>query len=185
MFKHAGTREIRTERLLLRKFCPEDAQAMFANWTSDPEVARYTNWGAHESVETTGAFLGYLLGKQENPDNYAWGIERAGELIGSIDVVAASEERRACSIGYCLSRRCWNQGIMTEALRAVVAYLFENTDFERIEAEHMKANAASGRVMQKAGLRFVAERPTPIKKDGSVQDICFYALARAPQEAQV
>ena len=179
MFTHSGTREIRTERLLLRKFRPDDAPAMFANWTSDPEVARYTTWGAHESIQTTEAFLGYLLGKQENANTYAWGIEFGGELVGSIDVVSAEEARRACDIGYCLSRRRWGQGVMTEALRAVIDYLFSHTDFERAEAEHHALNPASGRVMQKAGMHFVEEKPAYLPKEGAEQLVLNYALERA------
>ena len=42
--RHCGTKEIRTLRLTLRRFVPEDAPAMFRNWASDPEVTQYLTW---------------------------------------------------------------------------------------------------------------------------------------------
>ncbi|MCR5079293.1 MAG: GNAT family N-acetyltransferase, partial [Bacilli bacterium] len=46
-----------TERLILRKLKQEDAEAIFHNWASDPEVARYVTWPAHTSIETTNALV--------------------------------------------------------------------------------------------------------------------------------
>ncbi|HEY8392736.1 MAG TPA: GNAT family protein [Capillibacterium sp.] len=58
-----------------------------------------------------------------------------------------------CEIGYCLSKRYWNQGIMTEALKAVIAYLIKEVGFKRVQAVHQVENPASGRVMIKAGMK--------------------------------
>jgi ribosomal-protein-alanine N-acetyltransferase len=50
--KHIGTKRIETERLILRRVTHEDAQAMYRNWASDPEVTRYLTWPTYEKVET-------------------------------------------------------------------------------------------------------------------------------------
>ncbi|MFR2088679.1 MAG: GNAT family N-acetyltransferase [Faecalibacterium sp.] len=51
--RHAGTQDIETPRLLLRRLLPEDAPQMYANWASDPEVTRYLRWEPHKSPAET------------------------------------------------------------------------------------------------------------------------------------
>ena len=59
--KHCGTQRIETERLLLRRFSIDDADAMFRNWASDPEVTRFLTWPAHSSVEVSRAVCRVFL----------------------------------------------------------------------------------------------------------------------------
>ena len=124
--QHIGTQEIETPRLHLRRFTVEDAPAMFRNWASDPEVTRYLTWQPHPSVTDTEATLARWAADYEKPDTYRWCMEwkATGEVIGSIDVVDGNDNVRRAEIGYCMSRRFWGQGIMTEALIAVEDYLF-------------------------------------------------------------
>lgn len=51
---HKGTVMLETERLILRRFVAEDAEAMFRNWVNDPEVTRYLTWQPHGSIELLG-----------------------------------------------------------------------------------------------------------------------------------
>ena len=87
--KHLGTRTLETERLLLRRFTLEDAQAMYDNWASDEEVTKYLMWPAHESVETSRAVLAEWVADYEKPNCYQWAIvpKTFGQPIGSIAVV--------------------------------------------------------------------------------------------------
>lgn len=55
--RHCGTKVIETERLILRQFEMDDKTAMFNNWASDTDVAKYLTWPAHDSVELTGMFF--------------------------------------------------------------------------------------------------------------------------------
>lgn len=55
--KHIGTKNIETERLILRRFTLDDADAMYRNWVSDDEVTKYLTWPAHSSVDITKWFL--------------------------------------------------------------------------------------------------------------------------------
>ncbi len=55
--KHCGTQTLETKRLILRRFTVRDADAMYTNWASDPEVTRYLTWPAHAGVETSRAVL--------------------------------------------------------------------------------------------------------------------------------
>ena len=177
MLKHSGSPDLYTRRLHLRRYRLEDYRAMYDNWTSDPEVARYVNWGCHASPEITRGLVEMWVEGYESPTVYRWGIEMNGELIGDISVVLWNEDNESCEIGYCLCRRFWNQGIMSEALRRVIAYLFETVGFHRIALCHDTANPASGRVMEKCGLKKEGVfRGFKKRKDGSWMDVAWYAI---------
>ena len=165
--RHAGTQEIVTERLLLRRLLPQDAEMMYENWASDPEVTRFLRWEPHRNALQTVGLLAAWATLYPNPDYYQWAIvEKAtGQVFGSIGIfnaaLGAPEQKAAWpeldtsggvwEVGYCIGRKWWNKGFTTEALKAVVDYWFRNTDSNWLCCCYTKENPASGRVMQKAG----------------------------------
>ena len=76
-----------------------------------------------------------------------------GEVIGDLSVVAADMRSERAELGYCLAQAFWGRGVMTEALTAVLAFLFGEVGFSRVEAKYATANAASGRVLEKCGMK--------------------------------
>ena len=156
MLTHKGTKTIETERLILRQFVMEDAPAMFKNWASDPEVTKHLTWPTHASVAVSEVVLEDWTASYAKPDYYQWAIvlkENGPEPIGSIGVVGIDRKIRGATMGYCMSRTHWRKGIMAEALTALIGFLFDEVGFNRIEADHDPNNPASGRVMQKSGMR--------------------------------
>ena len=122
-----GTRTIETDRLVLRKFKIEDADDMYGNWTSDDEVTKFMPWPTHESAGFTRQLLTEWVSYYDDGGTYNWGITLKGDdhVIGNIAVVSKNENIRSFEIGYCLGKKHWGKGIMPEALRAVIAYLFD------------------------------------------------------------
>lgn len=165
--RHAGTQELVTDRLLLRRLLPQDAEMMYENWASDPEVTRFLRWEPHRNALQTVGLLAAWATLYPNPDYYQWAIvEKAtGQVFGSISIfnaaLGAPEQKAAWpeldtsggvwEVGYCIGRKWWNKGFTTEALKAVVDYWFRNTDSNLLCCCYAKKNPASGRVMQKAG----------------------------------
>lgn len=181
MLKHGGSLIIHTKRLVLRPYLPGDAQAMFDNWASDPEVTRYLSWQPHSELTVTEDIITQWVESYQSDCVYHWGITMEGELIGDISVVQWNERHEACELGYCLSRRYWGQGIMTEAVQSVMRYLFDRVGFHRIAIRHDIENPASGRVMQKAGLHYEGCLKDALKRpDGSFADICCYGAINGP-----
>ena len=150
---HKGTQSIKTERLTLRRFSTNDAEAMFSNWCNDARVSEYMSWEPHGNIAVTRAILGDWVMAYSNPAYYHWGIEMGGELIGSISAHNVNERIRSCEVGYALSYDKWNMGIMTEALTALLDFLFDEVGFNRVGALHRLENPASGRVMEKCGMQ--------------------------------
>lgn len=165
-----------TNRLVLRPFRIGDAAAMYKNWTYDERVARYCRWYPHKSISETEEFLNWELcsGKE-----YSWAItlKENDEPIGSIDLVGVNSFG-VPEIGYVLTYSYWGQGIMTEAVKAVIAELFRN-GFEKIGACHKVDNPASGRVMEKCGMTYVRNY-TAQKKFGSDEqcEVKFYEICK-------
>ncbi len=141
---------LETERLLLRPFTPDDAEAMFEGWTSDDEVTRYLTWSTHENVGMTRALLERWCAEYKKPErlNFAIVLKEEGRLIGGIDVVGYVDGVPV--IGYNLSRAYWGRGIMTEACRRVLDYLFSQ-GFETVRIDAMVENVGSRRVIEKCG----------------------------------
>ena len=167
----------------MRPFTVEDAPAMYERWASDPEVTECLTWQPHDSVEVSRAYLAALVAKYDRADYFDWAIELRGVgVIGSIGVVGYREETEAAEVGYCLSRAYWGQGIMPEALRAVIDFLFDEVGARRIAARHDAANPKSGRVMAKAGMKYEGTlRGAGYNNRGIIDEVC-YGMLREDRE---
>ena len=84
-------------------------------------------------------------------------------------------------MGYYLSEAYWNRGIGSRAVRLMVEFIFANTDILRIYAEPFAHNAASCRVLEKAGFRLEGILRKNAVKNGEVLDMKMYAIVREPQ----
>jgi [ribosomal protein S5]-alanine N-acetyltransferase len=178
---HIGTKEISTDRLLLRKIRLEDADNMFENWASDPKVTKFLTWSAHQSVDDTRRIIELWLKDIHELNVYRWAIElkSINKVIGTIDLVNVDSRHRCGTFGYCLSASYWNQGIASEALKAMLKYLFTEGDFHRIEATHLMENPASGKVMIKCGMKVEGiKRKKFLGNDGEFHDLVLYGILK-------
>lgn len=180
MLTHKGTQVIKTERLTLRKFTPNDAQAMFDTWANDERVTQFLTWEPHGTVDVTKSILTDWCNCYEKPDFYNWAIEFDGKLIGSIGCVETNENSERGEIGYCIGYDFWGKGIMSEATRAVLDYLLNEVGYNRLEIKHATKNPASGRVAQKCGLKFEGIKREYFKTiNGELLDIAFYSILKS------
>ncbi len=183
MLTHKGTQTIKTERLILRRFAIDDAQMMYDNWAKDKRVTKYMTWEPHASVEFTAEKLSEWVSSYQNENYYHWGIEFNSKLIGSIGVMEVSDRNSNGCIGYCIGYDYWGNGIMTEALSAVLKYMFEEVNMHRLAAYHDVENIGSGKVMEKAGMIFEGvDRESMIRIDGSYADMRCYGILKREWE---
>ena len=176
---HLGSLPIETDRLLLRPVALEDAEAMHRNWTGDDEVTKYLTWPTHTSVDATKGFVQYLLNGYADPKNYCWCIvlkDESPEPIGMISAVSMNEEVDSVQIGYCLGRKFWGRGIMTEALDLVIHFFFDLVGAQRIEARHDVNNPASGAVMRKCGMVYEGTLRRADKNNQGICDAAYYSI---------
>lgn len=141
----------RTERLLLRRPRLEDADAVFAHYAQDAEVTRYLTWPPHMELAQTQEFMASRIAAWESGEAYEWVITLppADEAIG---MLAVRLEGHKANLGYVLARAYWGQGIVTEAVQAVVDWLCAQPEIFRVWAVCDVNNPASARVMEKVGM---------------------------------
>ena len=163
--EHKGTKTIETDRLILRKFCAEDINAAYANWTSDEKVTEFLRWRTHTSVEITETVIRDWIKESEKPDFYQWAI-----VLKSMNIL---------HIGYCIGSKWWHKGITSEAFSAIIPYLFNEVGANRIESQHDPHNPHSGNVMKKCGLIYEGTLRQADFSNKGIVDACMYSLLKS------
>lgn len=144
-------KKVETRRLRLRRPVPGDADLIFRAYARDPEVTRYLVWVPHTSVEMTRTFVSDCENRWKNLVAFPYVITRKedGELLGMIEI---RPNRHRADFGFVLARAHWGQGLMPEAIAALVQVTLAQPLIYRMEATCDLDNKASARALEKAGL---------------------------------
>ena len=165
-----GTAELRTERLILRRYRPEDAPALYKEFGADAAMYQYSGWNPYRTPEMTQNTVRGFIDQYADKHFYGWVMESDDVLLGTIGAYDYKEDQ--IEAGFSVKRECWGLGYATEALNAVLEYLTENEGISRVTAWCASENTGSGRVLEKAGMILVN-----IEKDGlSVGDTVYDKL---------
>lgn len=170
---------LRTERLLLRRLEPSDARDMY-EYARLPEVTEYLLWSPHLSEEQTYQYLRQLRELYRGGTFCDWAVTLAesGKMIGTCGYTTYDTEHRRAEVGYVLNPRYWGQGIATEAVKAAVAFAFDELEMNRVEAHYIVGNDASRRVMEKCGMTFEGILRQYMCVKGHYRDIGVCAVTR-------
>jgi len=148
---------INTPRLLLRPFREEDLDDFYA-YASVDGVGQMAGWSPHKDKAESKKILDMFI---EGKKTFA--VEYEGKVIGSLGIEMYNEEHypefsslRCREIGYVLSKAYWGQGLMPEAVRKVIRYLFEEVNLDVIFCGHFLSNKQSKRVIEKTGFTHYA-----------------------------
>ena len=150
---------LETKRLILRDFVSNDWQALNAI-VSHPAVTKFMHFASWDEAQRRH-WLAHMIEEAYHPhpytDNWAITMRESGRLIGWLFIGASPEVAEAGTrgCGYALDPHVWDQGYMTEALRAAFTYEFTVRGTQHIPAECETPNLASARVMQKSGMAYV------------------------------
>lgn len=170
---------LETARLHLRPFVPDDAPRVFT-LASAPEVAATSLNIPHPYPEPLAAewIASHPAEAKRGMHVFAITERASGLLLGGISLGITHRHNRA-ELGYWIGLPYWGQGFATEAVRAVIAWGFDVHKLNRIFAQHFDGNTASGRVMQKAGMRYEGTLRDCIRKDGVYHSTPIYSIVRA------
>lgn len=170
---------IEAGRIAMRPFTPDDA-ATVEVLIDDADVAAgtltiphpYPKGSALPWIEAQGE--SYRAGK-----SLTWAVITASgdRLLGAISLRLTPAHHRA-ELGYWIARAEWGSGFATEAVRAAIAFGFDELALHRIDAHHFVENPASGRVMLKAGMSSEGRRRGAVWRDGVPRDLEEYAILR-------
>ncbi len=171
---------IRTERLLLSRFDPEEIPEL-EKLAGAPEIADTTLSIPHPyqrsdaerflTLQTKGAEEGkeLIFALHRQPD---------GRLVGCASLRDIDAENLQAELGYWIGVPYWNQGFATEAARALVHYGLEQLGLNRIYAHHMARNRPSGRVLERIGMQCEGVLRQRVRKWGRFEDVVLYAILR-------
>lgn len=168
---------LETERLVLRPFQREDAEALYA-YAKNPNVGPHAGWKPHESEEESLRIIEELfLVNQTRAVIY----KETETLIGTIALEPDKRRPEVASkeLGYSLAEEFWGKGIMTEAAEAVIAYAFDYMKLEVLAICTSPVNERSTRVIEKCGFKYEGtERNCYRIFDGSLRDSKCFSLLR-------
>lgn len=149
---------LKTERLILRPWRQEDLDD-FYEYASVDGVGQMAGWLPHESKEKSKEILSHFI-----EGKHVFALEHQGKVIGSLGIEKYKEDEfpeladlQGREIGYVLSKDYWGRGLMAEAVKEVMRYLFEDLQLDFIMIGHFIRNIQSRRVIEKCGLKFYRE----------------------------
>lgn len=174
------TLELHTPRLTLRSFRISDA-ADIVRLAGEREIAATTRHIPHPyELPAAEAWLASLAPAHERGEllNFATTLRTTGELIGAIGLVLNQVDRHG-ELGYWIGKPYWDNGYATEAARVIVQHAFGELRLHRIFAHHFSRNAASGRVMQKLGMKCEGYMREHRFKFGHYEDLVIYGMTSA------
>ena len=173
--KHRPTLE--TERLLLRPFELADAKEV-QGLAGDRSIADTTTSIPHPYEDGMAEeWISRHQGAFDQGKEVIFAIARKGDgaLVGAISLMGVSPGHQA-ELGYWVGKPYWGQGFCTEAARVVLRYGFYSMGLKRIHACHFARNPASGRVMQKIGMRHEGCRRGHVKKWDALENLVLYGI---------
>lgn len=147
---------IETDRLILRPWSETDAGALF-RYASDPDIGPIAGWPVHTSVENSREIIRTVFAA---PEVYAVVLKDTGEPVGSCGIMMADSLHSAdmkpgeAEIGYWIGKPYWGQGLIPEAVKALLARCFNDLHLDAVWCGYYEGNDKSKRVCEKSGFRF-------------------------------
>lgn len=150
---------IETERLVLRPWQPSDLEDLYA-YASVEGVGEMAGWSFHKNKEESQTILNSFI---EHKKTFALELKENGCVIGSLGIEGFEEEAfldsslQGRELGYVLSKEYWGEGLMPEAVRAVIQYCFNVLCYDFLLCAHFIRNSQSRRVIEKSGFSYVKD----------------------------
>ena len=170
---------LHTQRLLLRNFNASDLEAFLA-YRNDPAVARYQSWDVPYPREKAEEFIAEMSDiqapKQGHWFQLALELKETGALIGDAAFCIKDDDARQAVIGFSIASAYWRKGFATEALTALLDYLFEDIDLHRVTADCDVENVGSWKTLEKLGFRREAHFVESLLVDSKYTSEYYYGL---------
>jgi ribosomal-protein-alanine N-acetyltransferase len=171
---------IDTPRLILRGIRESDAEATFATF-SDAQTMEFYGEAPHQSLEESRELIRQIAGWYARREGIRWGVTLRGadEVIGSCGLFKFDEGFHHAETGYELRRAYWRQGIMSEAMRGLLGFGFNEMGLHRIEASVDAANERSKGLLRSLGFMHEGTLRQRFAWQGRFIDEYWFGLLRA------
>lgn len=167
----------KTERLILRDICPNDAFDMF-EYSCSPLVGPMAGWEPHRTIYETSAVINIFIESKNRgePGVFAIVDRKLNKMIGTIELYNYKPNFKA-ELGYALNPAYWGKGIIVEAANCLLEWGFNDLNLKRIEVAAFLENHQSQRVCEKLGFQKEGiARNAYLRYDGIVCDKVMYGM---------
>ncbi len=174
-------RKIETKNLILRQLNQEDAASVF-EYASCADVARYTSWVPHTSLDDSKSFISSIRYSSHNLGPYGICLkESQGHVIGMVQIIS-TKRRFEGQLAYSISQKFWRRGYGFEAAFCLIQKSFEEKMFKRISAKCGSENISSKHLLKKLGMQCEGCARSRYYK-GRFWDLEFYAILEREWES--
>lgn len=176
---------IETERLILRPWEESDADTLF-KYASDPDIGPIAGWPPHTSVENSREIIRTVFAA---PETYAVVLKETGEPVGSCGIMfsdslhSAEMKQNEAEIGYWIGKPYWGQGLIPEAVKALLARGFNDLHLDAAWCGHYDGNTKSKRVIEKCGFKFHHTNKDIVSPLGDRRTEHFYIMTKEDYHA--
>ena len=167
-----GTVDLWTERMVLRRYRPEDADDLYRYLGTDPAMYQYSGWNPYATLEMARETVQGFIDRYEDARTYSWVMDIDDVIIGTIGAYDYHDGQ--IEVGFSVVPGWQGRGLATEAMRKVLEYLTENEGIPRVTAWCAAENVGSKRVLEKAGMRLISEEKSGLEIGGKVYDKLNY-----------
>lgn len=169
---------IETERLILRPWRETDAAVLF-KYASDPDIGPVAGWPPHTSIANSLEIIRTVFAA---PETYAVILKDTDEPVGSCGIMfsdslhSAEMQQGEAEIGYWIGKPYWGQGLIPEAVRALLSRCFVDLHLNTVWCGHYDGNTKSKRVIEKCGFKFHHTNKDIISPLGDKRTEHFYIM---------
>ena len=167
-----GTVELWTDRMLLRRYRPEDAQALYRYLGTDPAMYKYSGWNPYATLEMAQETVREFIGSYGDEQSYSWVMDVDDGIVGTIGAYDFKDDQ--IEVGFSVVKGWQGRGLATAALKKVLEYLTENEGISCVTAWCAAENIGSRKVLEKAGMRLVSEEKDGLLVGDRVYDKLVY-----------
>ncbi len=163
-----GTVELWTDRLVLRRYRPDDAEDLHRYLGTDPAMARYSGWNPYATLEMARETVRRFVDGYADDHAYSWVMDVDDVIVGTIG--AYDYQDNQIEVGFSVVKGWQGRGLATEALKKVLEYLTENEGIGCVTAWCAAENIGSRRVLEKSGMKLVREEKNGLEVGDRVYD---------------
>ena len=167
-----GTVELWTERMILRRYRPEDADSLYQYLGTDPSMYAYSGWNPYATLEMAQETVRGFIASYDDEHVYSWIMDIDDAIVGTIGAYDYKDDQ--IEVGFSVVKDWQGRGLATAALKKVLEYLTGNEGISCVTAWCADENIGSQKVLEKAGMKFLCTEKNALTVGDRVYDKLTY-----------
>ncbi len=167
-----GCVELRTERLILRRYRLEDANDLYRYLGTDPAMYQYSGWNPYATPEMARETVQRFIDSYDDEHVYSWIMDIDDVIVGTIGAYDYKDNQ--IEVGFSVVPGWQGRGLATEALKIVLEYLTKNEGIHCVNAWCANENIGSQRVLEQAGMQLIHTKNGVLKVGDKIYDKLTY-----------